>query len=201
MEEIDIVGFDGQYTITTEGDVFSYKYKNKRKLKPQKASQSKKGYFQVRLFTGEGDKLGTLYYIHRLVWETHVGPIPEDMQIDHIDTDTTNNTLNNLQLLSQRDNMIKYNVKRWGSPIRERRDEFIKLYEELGSYKEVSRATGISVNRLYRVIRDRVHYFDRTDNKFKTKRYNPSLNDKYTAGDRRTLRFRERDEKGRFMPD
>ncbi len=36
--ETDILGFDGKYTITDSGDVFSYCYNRKRKLKPQKAS-------------------------------------------------------------------------------------------------------------------------------------------------------------------
>jgi len=99
MEEVDILGYDGMYTITTEGDVFSYKQKKKRKLKPQKASQSKKGYFQVRLFLGDGDYMGKLQYVHRLMWLTFKGDIPQGYEMDHIDGDTSNNSLDNLPLL------------------------------------------------------------------------------------------------------
>ena len=44
-------------------------------------------------------------YIHQLVWETFVGEIPEGMEIDHIDTDKTNNNLSNLRLVDRSGNM------------------------------------------------------------------------------------------------
>lgn len=183
--ETDILGFDGQYTITNQGDVFSYKYRKKRKLKPQKASQSRKGYFQVRLFTGEGDVMGKLYYVHRLVYENFKGDIPEDKQIDHIDGDTSNNSVDNLQLLTPRKNMEKWNLKKHGPTLRTRRDEFIKLYEKLGTYAKVSEATGLPYQRIYRVIKDIIHYKDFETGKYKTRRYNPNLHDKYTDRDLR----------------
>ena len=202
MEEIDIVGFDGQYTITKEGDVFSYKYNKKRKLNPQKASQSKKGYYQVRLFTGEGDTLGKLYYVHRLMWETFRGDIPEGKQIDHINADTSNNSIDNLQCITARENMNKWTTKKYGLSQRLRRDEFIELYKELGSYERVGEKLGITWNIVYRVIKDVVHYKDSKTGKFKTRRYNPSINDEFTRGDRRKSNGtykRKRDDKGRFM--
>ena len=81
MEEIDIVNYDGYYTITKNGDVYSYKNKKKRKLKQQKATQSKKGYYQVRLFGTEGDKRGKLCYVHRLMWLTFKGDIPKGYEL------------------------------------------------------------------------------------------------------------------------
>jgi len=199
--EKDIVGFDSIYTITEDGDVFSYKHNNKRKLKPQKASQSKKGYFQVRLFEpkGSGDVFGKLHYVHRLVWETYKGDIPEGKQIDHIDSNTSNNNVDNLQLLTPRQNMNKYNKKRWGDSTRKRRDEFIKLYEELGTYKKVAEVTGVPYQRIYRTIKDVVHKFDRKTGKHTTVRYNPNLDDAYTRGDRRKKIYRKRGNNGRFM--
>lgn len=38
--------------------------------------------------------------LHRLIYEDHYGPIPKGMQIHHIDGDTTNNDISNLQLVS-----------------------------------------------------------------------------------------------------
>ena len=46
-------------------------------------------------------------YIHRLVYETFVGPIPDGLQINHIDHNTHNNNLDNLELVSQRENNNK----------------------------------------------------------------------------------------------
>ena len=184
--ELDIVGYDGIYTITPQGDVFSYKYKKKRKLKPQKASQSKKGYYQVRLFQGKGDYMGTLYYVHRLVYENFKGDIPEDKQIDHVDGDTSNNAVENLQILTPRENLKKYNNKKHGPTLRDRRDEFIKLYKELGTYEKVAQATGLTYQRIYRVIKDIVHYKDHKTGKWLTKRYS-DIDDEYTDID---LRFK-----------
>ena len=187
--EIDIVGFDGIYTINDKGEVFSYKYNRIRKLKPQKASQSKKGYYQVRLHSKDVNKkvdkriYGKLYYIHRLVWETFVGEIPKDKQIDHKDGDTTNNSVDNLQLLSPRKNMEKYNNKVHGKSLRYRRDEMIELYKKLGSYELVGEAIGVSYQRVYRVIKDIIHYKDKNGD-YKTRRYS-DIDDEYTKYDRR----------------
>ena len=40
---------------------------------------------------------------HVLVWEQHNGPIPEGYQIHHIDGDKSNNSIENLQLVSALD--------------------------------------------------------------------------------------------------
>ena len=182
--EKEIDGYNGLYTIDKDGNVYSYKYGKKKKLKPQRASQSKKGYFQVRLFSKEYNT-GKLQYIHRLVYESFVGEIPKNKEIDHIDGDTTNNSLDNIQILSRRDNMDKFNDKKWGMTIRNRRDEFIKLYEEHGTYKKVSDVTGISYQRIYRVIKDVTHVYDFSRKVYTTQRFNKNLNDKYTSQDMR----------------
>ena len=200
MNEIDLLGFDGRYTIDREGNIYSYVWKKKRKLKPQKASQSSKGYFQVRLFN-EQYKNGKLFYVHRLVYETFVGDIPKDKEMDHIDGDTSNNSVDNLQLLSRRDNVEKYTKKIHGPSLRTRRDEFIKLYEELGTYQKVQQTTGLSYQQIYRVIKDVIHTKCFKTGRYITKRYNPELNDEYTRTDRRRFnnkRKYKRDELGRF---
>lgn len=46
-----------------------------------------------------------VYSIHRLVYETFIGPIPNGMKIDHIDGNRANNNAVNLRLVSQSDNM------------------------------------------------------------------------------------------------
>ena len=48
--------------------------------------------------------LGKHYSGHRLIYETFCGEIPENMVIDHIDGNRSNNKLNNLRLVSYSDN-------------------------------------------------------------------------------------------------
>ena len=47
------------------------------------------------------------YYIHRFEWECVKGVIPEGFVIDHIDSVRTNNKIENLQLLTFRENVQK----------------------------------------------------------------------------------------------
>ena len=42
--------------------------------------------------------------IHRLVWETFKGEIPEDMEIDHQNNNRKDNTISNLQLVTHAEN-------------------------------------------------------------------------------------------------
>ena len=59
------------------------------------------------------------------VWDTHKGDIPEGKQIDHIDGNTSNNSIDNLQLLTPRQNMTKYIKEAHPDTVRGRRDELI----------------------------------------------------------------------------
>lgn len=43
--------------------------------------------------------------IHRLVYETFKGRIPDGMEIDHFDTNKENNSLDNLRLCTHKENM------------------------------------------------------------------------------------------------
>ncbi|QDL29628.1 HNH endonuclease signature motif containing protein [Stenotrophomonas maltophilia] len=47
------------------------------------------------------------WYAHRLVWEAAHGPIPEGMQIDHLDSNAGNNALPNLDLVTPQENRAR----------------------------------------------------------------------------------------------
>lgn len=57
-----------------------------------------KGYLRVRL-------LGRSYGVHRIVYEMHYGPIPDGMEIDHIDHNPLNNKIENLRVVCRAGNM------------------------------------------------------------------------------------------------
>ncbi|CQJ12503.1 Uncharacterised protein [Yersinia mollaretii] len=60
-------------------------------------SAHRSGYLRVGLS-------GKTYTVHRIIWEMHNGPIPEGMQIDHIDHNRVNNRLENLRIVTPSQN-------------------------------------------------------------------------------------------------
>lgn len=61
------------------------------------------GYRYVRVY-------GKLLLAHRIIWEMFNGPIPEGMEVDHIDTNPSNNDISNLRLATSSNN--KWNMNR-----------------------------------------------------------------------------------------
>lgn len=72
--------------------------------KLMKDSLSLRGYYRVRIVV---DGKQTWRDVHRLVWEAFNGKPPRGMVIDHIDNNHWNNWLDNLQLLTQQENVRK----------------------------------------------------------------------------------------------
>ena len=174
----EIEGYEA-YTITQEGDVYSTKWNTPRKLKPQRATQSKKGYYQIRLYDESGE-LGKLKYVHRVVWETFRGEIPDGLEIDHMDGDTSNNSLANLQVLTRKQNTNKYQRETLGILLRERRNELCQDYDTLGTFKKVAEKWGVSITAVNRVVRNRLHCFNKITRKYGTQVYDPNIQDKWS---------------------
>ena len=97
-----VLGFEGRYEVSNLGNVKSLT--TNKLLKPGSNRASNRGYLFVQL--GKDHKLK---YIHRAVWEAFNGPIPEGLQINHLDENKHNNSLSNLSLVTPRENM------NWGS--------------------------------------------------------------------------------------
>ena len=57
---------------------------------------------------------------HRVLWEAFNGPIPEGMQIDHINGERDDNRLDNLRLVTRAENLRGYNKALKGSTSRYR---------------------------------------------------------------------------------
>ena len=114
----DVFGFEGLYQVSNLGKVRSLDMlvnygigiglRKGRVLKPKKNNG---GYLQVVLCK-EGKP--TCFLVHRLVWEAFNGKIPEGMQINHIDEDKSNNRLENLNLMTPKENT------NWGTAIERR---------------------------------------------------------------------------------
>jgi hypothetical protein len=98
-----------------------------------------------------------------------VGEIPGDKQIDHIDDDTSNNHISNLQLVTARENKKKYHNAT--DKYRDHREEFLKDYKELGSFEKVADKWGCAASTAWYVVNDLVMYINKQEGKPKYRRY------------------------------
>jgi hypothetical protein len=72
--------------------------KYKDKLMPCKVFPNEKGYLKVATKYSKSTKL------HRLIWETFVGEIPDGYEIDHINGVRNDNRLENLKCVTHKEN-------------------------------------------------------------------------------------------------
>lgn len=95
----DIKNYEGLYAITEDGQVWSYK--NKIFLK---SADNGRGYLQVELYKDGKPKM---YYIHRLVAEAYI-PNPHNYEtVDHINNNSKDNRVDNLQWMTRENNTRK----------------------------------------------------------------------------------------------
>jgi hypothetical protein len=96
-----IKGYEDRYLISNCGNVISINYLNrgyKKLLKPLIAGV---GYFRVGLYK---DKKCKEHYIHRLVASHFIGEIKEGHSVNHIDFNKSNNKIENLEIITNREN-------------------------------------------------------------------------------------------------
>lgn len=87
-----------KYEVYSDGKIWSYK--TKRFLKP---TTDKKGYQRVQLYDNDGKMKS--YLVHRVVYESVTGePIPEELQVNHLNEIKTDCRFANLNLLTPKEN-------------------------------------------------------------------------------------------------
>lgn len=96
---------DGRYLINTDGEV--YDTKNSRNVPPHFSGVKRKNYHQVTLYGKNGLKLTKR--VHSLMAITFLGHTYGDRKIvvDHINNDPLDNRLENLQVISMKENSTK----------------------------------------------------------------------------------------------
>ena len=90
-----------KYAASKEGEILNVK--TGRILKKNLTDQ---GYYQFKISDKNLIKPKN-YYIHRFEWECVKGVIPEGFVIDHFDSVKTNNKIENLQLITLKENAQK----------------------------------------------------------------------------------------------
>lgn len=104
MEEFrDIKGYEGSYQISSLGRVKSLKYNKERFLAIANDSYG----YEIVTLSKEGKH--KTFTIHRLLAVAFLGHIPcgYTVVVDHIDNNFKNNSLDNLQLITHRENLSK----------------------------------------------------------------------------------------------
>jgi hypothetical protein len=90
--------YNEKYDLYLDEDFVIYYWdKNNDKLMQRSICKNKDGYSVTRT------KIGTKL-VHRIIYETFVGPIPDGYEIDHINTIRDDNRLDNLRCITHKDN-------------------------------------------------------------------------------------------------
>lgn len=167
----DIPDYEGLYQVSNLGQVKSLERTvlSKTNILKRVHERIKKpvidehGYCTVSLYKNNKEKI---LLVHRIVLAAFVGPCPEDMQVNHIDCNPSNNCLSNLEYVTPSQN-IKYSYQyNRDSNIRSK-DFYRKMgqncYKEVEcitdgntfkSVKEASLFYNISMNVLYNRCKD-----------------------------------------------
>ena len=113
MKEIwkPIKNYEGYYELSNYGEIKSLiravKYKNSYKVirgRVMKCGINTNGYRQVNL---SKNKIRKTYSIAPLVWNYFDGTSRDGLDLDHIDNNKQNDRIDNLQLLTHKQNTLK----------------------------------------------------------------------------------------------
>jgi len=127
------------YYVSNTGFVYTKKWLKRRSPgKLIKMTLRDQGHLRARFKIGGK---GVFYTVHRLVWETFMGPIPDGYVIDHIDCNMHNNDINNLQCVTYGRNTSRAHQYNRSMKNTNYRLEAIEL-QDLGIIKDIDNPTG-----------------------------------------------------------
>lgn len=107
MNVINVVGYEGIYAVSDTGIIFNIK-----KGTVMKTRINIYGYEEVTLSSVKSGK--SKMRVHRIVYESFNGKVKDDLVIDHIDNNKLNNNLSNLRKLTNRENICRSKVSKYG---------------------------------------------------------------------------------------
>ena len=143
-EDIVIDGYDIRYQISNYGRVKSLaRYSEQGRWLNEsimKTYNNRKGYLYVDLYVGNRKAPKVRRYIHRLVAEYFI-PNPDSLpEVDHIDTNPSNNIYTNLRWCTHKDNYknetTKQNQKEAHKNDRPTAEAIAKMSKKISVYKD-----------------------------------------------------------------
>lgn len=118
--------YNEKYDLYLDDDLVIYYWdKNKDKLMQRTMSDNGNGYLRVNTKIGK-------QFVHRIIYETFVGPIPSGMELDHEDTNKYNNRLDNLKLVTHKENCNNSRTRKHNSDAKKGKptSEFGRKFKE-----------------------------------------------------------------------
>lgn len=116
----DIPGYEG-YMVSDQGEVKSLNYRHTGKEQILIPVKNRDGYLRVGLCK-DGKRKDC--YVSLLVWEAFNGPIPEGYEVNHINENKEDNRLDNLNLMTRKENC------NWGTRTRRAAKTQSKMVEQ-----------------------------------------------------------------------
>lgn len=132
MKPIVIDGFTTPYSVTSDGKVYSHKYK--KWLQPNLVG----GYHQVTLYY---NGLRRSRLIHRLLMSAYKPTNDNNLQINHIDNNRINNDISNLEWVTAKEN----------SHHRDIQDRFVKLQGSTNGNSKLTESQVMSIREEFKL--------------------------------------------------
>jgi hypothetical protein len=103
----DVISYEGIYKVSNLGNVKTFRYKNERQMK---LSKDKDGYLQLGL---SKDGLVKTVKVHQLVAESFLNHKRCGLKlvVNHIDFNKANNKVENLEIVTARENSNRKHIK------------------------------------------------------------------------------------------
>lgn len=180
----DIVGYNGKYQISNKGNVRSFsKWGKGRILKGGYTKGNPNQYRYVALVGDSGRESISNKYIHRLVAE-HFIDNPDNLpEVNHKDSNTLNNCVENLEWCTHRENMLHASAsgvlskgqEKWRGNLHPnakavlqftKNGDFVK---EWGSVNQIMRETGIPASAIFRCCNPQKYPHEKSAHGYKWK--------------------------------
>ena len=164
MKEIfkDIPNYEGMYQVSNLGNVKSLErkvYSNNKLHYIQKENIlnkyiSTRGYYSVTLSKNSKTKTRTIHQLVAIAFLNYKPDKTTKIVVDHIDANKLNNNLNNLQLISNRENINKDKKRELPTGVTKENNKYrVKIFinkksEHLGMFNTIDEASKAYKNKL-----------------------------------------------------